>query len=77
MTKSLTLSRKIGAVAAIVGALVPIALAMRRRFKRLGGGTRTAVASAREAARKLPHHGKPRKARRLARHLAKTVGQTG
>lgn len=65
-------AKTIAGVVAIVGAAIPIALAVR---KRLGvRAVRTQLAEAKEAARKLPHAGKPRKARRIARHLAKTLG---
>lgn len=64
--------KKIVGAMAIVGAAVPIALVVR---KRLGlRATQTELAKAREAGRKAPHAGKPRKARRIARHLAKNLG---
>lgn len=74
MKNSRSLAKKVAAVAAAVGAVVPLALAVRRRLKKVAV-TNTLV-QAREAARKVPHHGKPRKARRMARHLAKTIGKT-
>jgi hypothetical protein len=57
---------------ALAGAAVPIVMALR---KRMGiHAARTKLAEAKEAARKIPHAAKPRKARRIARHLAKTLG---
>jgi hypothetical protein len=68
-----SLAKKIAAVAAIAGAVVPVALALRKRLKKVS--VKNALVTAREAARKVPHQGKPRKARRIARHLAKMADQ--
>lgn len=65
-------AKVIAGVVAIAGAMVPIVLAVR---KQLGvRAVRGKLAQAKEAARKIPHAAKPRKARRIARHLAKTLG---
>lgn len=74
MNNPLSLVKKIAAVAAVVCAVVPTALAVRKRLRNLA--VRSTLMKAREAGRKVSHAGKPRKARRLARHLAKTIGKT-
>lgn len=62
-----------GAVAvAVAGAAIPIALAVRKRLN--VRAVQLKLSEAKEAARKVPHAAKPRKARRIARHLAKTLG---
>jgi len=65
------LLKKIVGAVALVGAVVPVVLAVRKRLNIRT--TRNLLAAAMEAGRKAPHEGKPRKARRLARHLAKKL----
>lgn len=66
--------KRIAAAITIVGVVVPVALAVRKQLNMRS--VRSKLANAREAGRKVPHAGKPRRARRIARHLAKKIGQT-
>lgn len=62
--------KKIVAATAIVSAIVPAVMVVRKRLKMLAD--RNKLSRAKAAGRKVPHAAKPRKARRIARHLAKT-----
>jgi hypothetical protein len=66
------LLKKIAAAVAVVGVVVPVALAVRKQVNMRA--VRSKLAKAKEAGRKVPHAAKPRRARRIARHLAKKIG---
>ncbi|MEP6653404.1 MAG: hypothetical protein ABJA82_08605 [Myxococcales bacterium] len=66
------LLKKIVGAIALAGAAVPVALVVRKQLNMRAALSK--LAKAKEAGRKTPHASKPRKARRIARHLAKTMG---